>query len=170
MGTEAYVGKPYPDSTCETQHSAVSLTGPSAMSRHLGRSSIKCPPSMPLAPHSTPSVPLSINLAVYSLPIRSLKSTPTHLHRHPTLFDNMLMYRMAQLACILAAAALCSGIPIEPRSNIRYDQPASNLKQAVPGHNGSDQHFTKDRRQNRHQLGPLPPYGGEAPRGGCTGC
>jgi len=76
----------------------------------------------------------------------------------------MLMYRMAQLTCILAAAALCSAVPIEPRGNIRYDQPGSNLKQAVPGHNGSGEHITKDRRHyDRRENGHMGASGGTAP-------
>jgi len=70
------------------------------------------------------------------------------------------MYHIAHLACILAAVGLCSGAAVEPRGNIRYDQPGSHLKQAVPGHNGSDQHFTKDRRDLRVVGGA----GGRPPR------
>jgi len=61
----------------------------------------------------------------------------------------MLMYRIAHLACILSAAALCSGVVVEPRGDIRYDLPGSNLKEASisqpsgPGHNRG---VTKDRR------------------------
>jgi len=59
------------------------------------------------------------------------------------------MYRIAHLACILAAATLCAGAAVEPRGDIRYDQPGSNLKEAsishpsVPGRNGG---VSKDRR------------------------
>jgi len=77
------------------------------------------------------------------------------------------MYRIAQLACILAAAALCSGAAIEPRGDIRYDQPGSNLKEAsishasVPVHNGG---VTKDRRDyNRRDNGHTGASGGTAP-------
>jgi len=44
------------------------------------------------------------------------------------------MYRIAHLACILAAAALCSGAAVEPRGDIRHDQPGSNLKEASISH------------------------------------
>jgi len=41
------------------------------------------------------------------------------------------MYRIALLAYILAAAALCSGVDVAPRSNIKYDPPGSHLKAAA---------------------------------------
>jgi len=109
----------------------------------------------------------------------------------------MLLYRIAHLACILAAATLCAGAAVEPRGDIRYDQPGSNLKEAsishlsVPGRNGV---VSKDRRWNSDSIshssspshnggvtkdrrwysdGRTPDtgaLGGAAPRGGCSGC
>jgi len=96
----------------------------------------------------------------------------------------MLMYRIAHLACILAAATLCAGAAVEPRGDIRYDQPGSNLKEAsisrssVPGHN---QGVAKDRRDydrrdstehRRYVQGsqdhPWGIQGGTAPRTNCN--
>jgi len=42
------------------------------------------------------------------------------------------------LACILAAAALCSGAAIEPRGDTRYDLPGSNLKEAAISHSSAE--------------------------------
>jgi len=59
------------------------------------------------------------------------------------------MYRIAHLACILAAATLCSGAAVEPRGDIRYDLPGSNLKEASisqPSASGHNRGVTKDRR------------------------
>jgi len=88
----------------------------------------------------------------------------------------MLMYRIAHLACILAAAALCSGAAIEPRGDTRYDLPGSNLKEAAISHSSAPSHnrgVTKDRRDysNGRSTG-MGISGGAPPRGGsgCDGC
>jgi len=45
------------------------------------------------------------------------------------------MYCIAYLACILVAVGLSSAADVEPRGEIRYDLPGSNLKEAAnPSH------------------------------------
>jgi len=171
---------------------------PRSMSRHLGRSSIKrplpVPPNLLFIPLLQFHLPPTLLFIACQDPTRPsllcsnqvignhlfdplnqlIKSDPPTVYRHPTLFNNMLMYPIAHLACILAAAALCSGAAIEPRGDPRYDQPGSNLKEASIFHSSAPSHHrgvTKDRREyNDGRSTGMGISGGAAPRGGCAGC
>jgi len=56
-------------------------------------------------------------------------SDPFTVYSNPNILTNM--YCIAYLACILAAAGLCSAVDVEPRGEMRYTQPVSHLKEAA---------------------------------------